>query len=141
MDKGIGLSIVTLNEAEAFAAVEEFYGPCGFFSGKLPARGTPATLLAMASAAIGNFYKVAFDLDVRSRNLSAAVHERKAQCLAFSETFQSCAFDLTDMHKNILAATILHDEAKTLLRIKKLNRPCAFADNLIRHTAATPCAA
>jgi hypothetical protein len=142
MDKCIRLSIVALNEPEAFAAVEKLYGTGGFFSGKFPARGTTAAaILAMASTTIGNIYKIAFDLNVRSRNLPAAVNERKAQCLAFGETFQARAFYLTDMDKNIFAATILYDEAKTLLRIKKFNRPGAFANNLVRHTAAASGAA
>jgi len=42
---------------------------------------------------------------------------------------------LTNMDKNVFAATILYDEAKTLLCIEKFYRPGAFADDLIRHTA------
>ena len=69
-------------------------------------------------------------------HLAAPVNQRKAQRLSFRETFQSRSFDLTDMDEDVFAATVLHDEAKALLRIEKFDRPRAFTDDLIRHAAA-----
>jgi hypothetical protein len=135
MDKGIRLSIIPLDEAKAFAAVEKFYGASGLLSGKFPARRT-ATFFAGASCTVRYFDEIAFDLDVRSRNLAAAVYQRKTQGLTFCEPFQASAFHLADMDKNIFSAAILHDEAEALLRIEEFYGSGAFADNLVGH--ATP---
>ena len=138
MDKCIGLPIITLNEAKAFGAVEEFHCAGGLFSSQFPARRTATAAIVTGGSAAGlKIYKIAFDLNVRSGNLSAPVNQRKAQCLSFREAFKSRAFDLANMDKDVFAAAILDDEAEPLLYVEEFNRPGAFADNLVRH-AATP---
>lgn len=40
------------------------------------------------------------------------------------------------MHKHILAAGILHNEAKAFLSVEEFYFTAAFTDNLVRHSAA-----
>lgn len=136
MDESIGLAVIALDEAKALGTIEEFYSASSLFTGQFSARG--ATTVIAATTSSRYFDKVALDLNVRSRNFSAAVNQRKPQGLAFGQALQARSLNLADVDKNVFATTVLNDEAKTFLRIKKFDGSGAFTDNLVRHAAASP---
>ena len=77
--------------------------------------------------------RIAFNHQVRRRNLAATINQRVAKRLAFGQTSKTSLFHRTDVHEDIFAAAILHDEAKALLRVEKLYDAFAFANNLGGH--------
>ena len=127
MHKCIWLTIIPLDESEAFHAVEELDRSAGFFSGQFPLRG---------GTAIDDFDQFALNLNIGSGNLATSVHKRKAQSLAFGQPLEPSPFNLADMHKDIVTTRILDDESEAFLSIEKLNFSRAFANHLIWHATA-----
>ena len=139
----IGLTIIALNEAEAFHGVEEFDRTTGAFARKLTLRRA-ATLGCTTKAActrfawgcaIGHRERFALDFQIRRRNLAAAIDEGEAQRLSFGKADKACLFDRADVNKHVFGAIIAHDKAEALLRVEEFYDAGAFTDDLCRHAA------
>jgi len=74
VNKGIGLSIIPLDETEALHGVEELDGALRLLAGQLALR---SFLLAL------NRNRLTFDLDIRRGNASAAIDQSEAERLPF----------------------------------------------------------
>jgi hypothetical protein len=146
--KGIGLTIIALNEAKALHRVEKLHRTTGAFAGKLTlgaaitaAKAACAGFTRFARAAVDNGEGFTVDLQVSRRNLASTIHQREAERLTFSKTGQARLLNGTDVNEHIFAAIITHNKAEALLSVEKLYNASAFANDLGRHSAATAAAA
>jgi hypothetical protein len=151
MDKCIRLSVITLNKAKAFHRVEEFDRSSRLFTRQLTLWATAITAATKttASAAIrtitaltwraatGYGHWFAFNLKIGCRNLATTINQRETKWLTVGKTRKTCLLNRRDMHKNIFAAIIANNKAKTFLRIKEFNDTSAFTNNLCWHCWAT----
>jgi hypothetical protein len=128
----IRLSVVALDEAEAFHRVEELDRAAGLLAGQLPLR-----------AALGAFdrHRLALNPEVCRRDTSAAIDERELERLTVRQIRQSRLFDGGNVDKDVFAAVIANDESETLLRVEEFDDSFAFADDLGGHSATTAAAA
>jgi hypothetical protein len=140
VDKRIGLSIIALDEAEAFHRVEEFDSAARFFARQCPLRGATETATPVARgitvarrAAVRDGHRFAINLEVRCRHFATAIHEREAKRLPFGKARQAGLLDRRDMHEHIFAAVITDNKAKALLPIEKFNDARAFTNDLCGH--------
>lgn len=124
----VRLAVITGDEAKALHGVEELHGAAGAFAGQLTLRSCRA-----------RFYRnnIANNLQVGSRNLSAAINQVEFELLSFSKAFKASAFNCADVNEHIFAAVFTLNEAEALLAVEKLYNAFAGADNLSRHSAAT----
>jgi hypothetical protein len=150
MDERIGLSVIALDEAEAFHRVEELDRAAGLFAGQLTLRrATTATEAAFAwcciavtrGRTIGDGERFAVDLEIGCRHLAAAIDEREAERLALGKSRQTGLFDRRNVHENIFAAIITDDKAETFLPVEEFDDAGAFADYLCGHAATGTTAA
>ncbi len=128
MDERIGLAIIAGYEANALHRIEELDRSASLFAGQL-------TLWRF-----GTFFDsdhIAHNLKVAGRNLAAAIDQVEFEFLPFGQTFKAGAFDRADVHKHILAAAFLLNEAETLVRVEELHHAFAGSNDLGRHSAAT----
>ncbi len=128
MDERIGLAIIAGYEAKALHRIEELDRSAGLFAGQLTLR------------CFGTFFDsdhIAHNLKVAGRNLAAAINQVEFEFLPFGQTFKAGAFDRADVHKHILAAAFLLNEAETLVRVEELYHAFAGSNDLGRHSAAT----
>ena len=93
VNEGIGLSVIALDEAEAFHRVEELDSATRFFAGQRPLRRATETAAAFARGitvprrrAIRDRHRFAVDFEIGRRNLAAAIDEREAERLALCES-------------------------------------------------------
>jgi hypothetical protein len=147
MNKRIGLTVIALNEAEAFHSVEELDRAARTFAGKLTLRSAITCRGATAEtagawftcftrrAAIGHRKGFAIDLQIGRRNLAAAIDQGEAQRLTFGQTCQAGLLDCADVNEHIFATIVTHDKAEALLSIEELYNAGAFANDLGRHAA------
>jgi hypothetical protein len=140
VDKRIGLSIIALDEAEAFHRVEEFDSAARFFARQCPLRCATETAAPVARgitvarrAAVRDGHRFAINLEVRCRHFATAIHEREAKRLPFGKARQAGLLDRRDMHEHIFAAVITDNKAEALLPIEKFNDARAFANDLCGH--------
>ena len=143
MDKGVGLAVIALDEAEAFHRVEEFDRAGCRFACQLALRTPAATKTAtftrfarFAGCRFGNRKRFAVDFKVGRRHFAAAIHQRECKLLPFGKTGEARLFDRADVNKHIFAAFIALDEAKAFLAVEKFDDAIAFADDLGGHIAA-----
>ncbi|MDB5700651.1 MAG: uncharacterized protein JWL66_850 [Sphingomonadales bacterium] len=151
VDECVGLSIVALNEAEAFHRVEELDRSAGLFTGQLAlwcatetaasatstaARGRSRITVAWRTA-IGDGHGLAVDLEVGCRDTTATIDESEAKWLTLGKTSKSGLLDCRNVHEHVLSAIIANDEAETLLSVKELYDAGAFTDDLGRHAATS----
>jgi hypothetical protein len=149
MHESIGLSVVALDEAEAFHRVEELHRAAGFFAGQRPLWRTTETAAAFARAiavprraTIRDRHRFAIDLEISGRNLAATINKREAKRLPFGQTGQARLLDGRNMNEHIFAAIITNDKAEALLSVEKLDHARAFANDLCGHaTTGTTTAA
>lgn len=147
MNKRIGLTVIALNEAEAFHSVEELDRAARTFAGKLTLRSAITCRGATAEtagawftcftrrAAIGHRKGFAIDLQIGRRNLAAAIDQGEAQRLTFGQTCQAGLLDCADVNEHIFATIVTHDKAEALLSIEELYNAGAFPNDLGRHAA------
>ncbi|MBB5731825.1 hypothetical protein FHS61_000829 [Altererythrobacter atlanticus] len=135
MHEGVFLAIIPGNEAEALHAVEELDRAGCLLASELTLRAACAASSRSTATALFHGNHVTDNLQVGSRNLSAAIDQVKGKFLTFGKTFQSGAFDLADMDEYIFTAFITLDEAETLLGIEEFYLALAGADNLGGHSA------
>jgi hypothetical protein len=152
VNESVGLSVITLNEAEAFHRIEELDRSARLFARQLALRGAIAAAAAKTTAVatltrsrrwpvIGDRKRLTLDLEIRGRHLAAAIDQREFQWLSFGQASKARLFHGADMHENIFAAIITDDEAEALLAVEELYNALAFANDLGRHAAATTAAA
>jgi hypothetical protein len=132
----VGLSVVALNEAEAFHGIEELDRAAGLFTSQLTLRTTAARAAAVAATAALDRHRLAFDTKVRRRDPTAAIDERELERLAVREVSETRLLDRRDVDEDIFAAIITDDEAEALLRVKEFDDAFALANDLRRHSAA-----
>jgi hypothetical protein len=142
VDECVWLAIITLDEAEALHGVEELDGACRGFTGQraLNTGGTTVWTVAEATTiltgrrrTVFNRQRITIDHEISCGNLSAAIYERVAKRLAFSETGKAGLLDRADVDEHVLTTTILNDEAEALLSVEELDDAFAFANDLCRH--------
>jgi hypothetical protein len=153
VDKGVRLSVVAADEAEALHRVEELDGAAGLLAGQLAlgaaavAAATTETTAAAGAAAIltgralGDRHRLALDLEVGRRDAAAAIHQREFQRLPFGKAGEARLLHGGDVNKHVFAAIVADHKAEALLRIEELNDTLALADDLGRHAATTTAAA
>lgn len=132
MDKRVGLSVITHQEAKAFHRIEELDCARGFFACEFTLR---------RRGALFHSDDITDHLNVLGRNLAAAVDQVEFQLLTFRETFKSSTLDRADVNEHIFTAGFLLDKAKTLLAIEEFHGAFASANDLRRHTVETATAA
>ena len=137
MDKCIRLAIVAYQEAEALHGIEKLDRAGRLFACQLTLGCTARRGPTGSAASALNRNHVTHNLQILRRSLAAAVNQIVFERLPFGQAFQSGTFDGTDMDEHVLAATILLDEAKTLLRVEEFYDAFAGPDDLGRHTVAT----
>jgi hypothetical protein len=154
MDERVGLPVIALNKAEALHRVEEFDRASRLFACQLTLRCAAAITAAAKSAtitaaairtiaaitrrpAIRYRHRFAIDLEIGRRDFAAAIYQRIAKRLTIGEASEASLLDRRNVHEHIFAATVLNDEAKTLLAIEKLDDTSAFANDLGWHHRRT----
>src|SRR3546814_14195172 len=87
MHEGIGLSVIALDEAEAFHRVEELDRAGRLLPGGLPLRAAAATIAVALprGAAILDRHRLAVDLEIGRRNAHTAIDQREVERLAFGK--------------------------------------------------------
>jgi hypothetical protein len=127
--ESVFLAIIAGDEAEAFHRVEELYR----------ANGLVTRQFALRCCAFWRGDDIADNLQIRSRNLAAAIHQIELQFLPFGQRGQPGAFNLADVNEHVLTTFIALDKAETLGSVEELHFALARANNLCRHpaTAAT----
>ena len=128
----VRLAVITGDEAKALHGVEELYGAAGAFTGQLTLRSRRACF---------HRNNVANNLQVGSRNLSAAINQVEFELLSFSKAFKASAFNCADVNEHIFAAIFTLNEAEALLAVEELYNALAGSDNLSGHSAAATAAA
>jgi hypothetical protein len=135
VDKGVRLSVVAADEAEALHRVEELDGAAGLLAGQLAlgaaavAAATTETAAAAGAAAIltgralGDRHRLALDLEVGRRDAAAAIHQREFQRLPFGKAGEARLLHGGDVNKHVLAAIVADDEAEALCELKNLTTP------------------
>jgi hypothetical protein len=128
MHEGIGLTIIAYEETKALHCVE-----------KLDRTSNALTCqLALRRGRLGRHGNhITNNLKILRRHLAAAIHEIVLEFLAFSEPFEPSPLNRANVHKHILAAAILLDEAETLLCVEELHGAFAGTDDLRGHAAET----
>ena len=139
MHESIGLPVVADEEAETLHRIEELHGTRRAFAGQLALRRTAAA--ASAAATGRSLDDVANDLKILRGRLAATINEIELEFLPFSKPFEASTLDSGDMDEDVLATTILLDEAKTLLGVEELDGSLAGSDDLCRHAIAAATAA
>src|SRR5690606_22539642 len=83
---------------------------------------------------------VAHDLQIGSRDLTAAIDEIEGQLLSFGQALEASALYLADVDEHVLSAPVTLDEAEALLAIVAFHVGFAGDDDLRGHAAATAAA-
>jgi hypothetical protein len=155
VNEHIGLSIITLNKAEALHRIEEFDNTRGLFASEFAlgasataARSTTeassttaaaeaATIRAIrplrAFATLLHRQRFAVDLQIGCRNFAAPVDQCIFERLSVSEACKASLFDRRNMHENIRRAVFRSDKTKALARIEEFDCTLAFANHLGWH--------
>jgi hypothetical protein len=149
VDESIGLPVIALNEAEALHRVEELYRAAAFFAGQRALRRAAKATAAFARGiaitrrrTIRDGKRLTFDLEIRRRDLAAAIHQREAEWLSFGQTRQAGLLNGRNVHEHIFAAIIADNKAEAFLPVEKLDHASAFANDLRGHaTTGTTTAA
>ncbi|KAG5722746.1 hypothetical protein E4T56_gene15908, partial [Termitomyces sp. T112] len=131
--EGIGLAVITRDEAKAFHRVEELDRAGCLFTGQLT--------LGSSGPALGDRDHITHHRQIAGRPLAATTHQGEFQALTFGQTFKTGAFDRADVHEHIFAAVFTLDEAKTLLSVEKLYDALALTNDLGGHAATATAAA
>jgi hypothetical protein len=126
--EGVGLAIIAGDKAEALHRVEELDCPGCLVAGQL-------TLRRFGALFHGD--DIANNLQVAGRNFSAAINQVEFEFLTFGQAIEPGAFDRADVHKHILAAAFLLNEAEAFVRVEELDHAFAGSDDLGGHSAAT----
>lgn len=130
MDERIWLPIVARNETEALHRIEELDGSNCLLASKLTLRGFP--LLHRDD--------IPDDLQVASRNFSAAINQREFQLLSLGKPFKAGALNRADVDKDIVPAFFALNEPEPLVLVEELYGTAALTDDLRRHSPALPAA-
>src|SRR4051794_40074982 len=132
MHERVGLTVIALNEAEAFHRVEELDRAAGLLARQLPLRtaGAAAGTSAGSAAAALDRHRLAFDAKVGRRNPAAAIDEREFERLPVGKVGKAGLLDCRDVNEHILAAIVTDDEAEAFLRIEEFDDAFAFANDL-----------
>jgi hypothetical protein len=123
----IRLSVVASDKAEALHRVEELDRASRLVTSQLAPR----------FFTLGNGNDIAENNKVARRDLSAPINQLELELLPFGQTFETSAFDRTDVHEHIFAAIITLDKAEALLCVEKFDDALALANHLGRHSAAS----
>lgn len=136
MYESIGLTIVTLNKAEAFHCVEEFDRTAGMFAGELALWAAAKPAFAWFAWAFNNWQRFTFNFQVSGGNFAATVYQSETKRLSFSKAGKARLLYSADMYENIFFTIVTDNKAEAFLPVEEFYDTGAFADNLCRHTAA-----
>jgi len=125
--EGVGLAVLTRDEAEALGRVEELHGAVGPFTSRLALR-------RCGFAPRGNDH-FADDRQIGRRNLAATIDQLERKLLAFGKRRKTGILYGTDVHERIVATVFALDKAEALIRVEELHHAASFADNLRRRAA------
>ena len=129
--KGIGLAVITGDEAKALHRVEELDGAGGLFAGQLALR--------RGGLCRGRDH-IADNLQIGRGNLAAAINQVEFQRLTFGQTFKAGTLDRADVDEHVFAAIFALNEAEALLGIEEFDDALTLANDLSRHAASTAAA-
>ena len=102
VNESIVLAVIARDKAKPLHGVEEFDSADGLLTRQFALRAAWCGL---------HFYNVANNLEIRRRNLPAAIDEIELQFLTFGKPIKTRTFDLADVHEYVFAALIPLNEA------------------------------